>query len=91
MDKELAVKWIEALRSGKYKQGRSRLKHAGRHCCLGVLCEVAGYKIKRHDVDLCLTPLSEKLPKSIESDCIDLNDSDRASFAEIADFLEANL
>lgn len=91
MDKELAVKWIEALRSGKYKQGRSRLKHSGRYCCLGVLCEVAGYTPKRHDVDLCLTPLSEKLPKSIESDCIYMNDSKRKSFAEIADYIEANL
>lgn len=39
--------WIAALRSGKYKQGRAKLKQrdvAGEqtYCCLGVLCEVAG-------------------------------------------------
>lgn len=36
--------WVEALRSGKYKQGQSRLKYTRdgkvKHCCLGVLCEV---------------------------------------------------
>lgn len=37
--------WIKALRSNKYKQGRSQLKRGRdkdvRYCCLGVLCEVA--------------------------------------------------
>lgn len=38
-------KWITALRSGKYKQGKGQLmlvEDSGiEHCCLGVLCEVA--------------------------------------------------
>ena len=36
--------WVEALRSGKYKQGRLALydKHNESYCCLGVLCKVAG-------------------------------------------------
>lgn len=33
--------WIEALRSGRYPQGRSFLNRDGRFCCLGVLCELA--------------------------------------------------
>ena len=33
--------WVKALRSGKYKQGRNALCHAGRYCCLGVLCDIA--------------------------------------------------
>ncbi|MFI6737419.1 hypothetical protein ACIBI9_31220 [Nonomuraea sp. NPDC050451] len=38
--------WLTALRSEKYSQGRSALKitsPAGetKHCCLGVLCEIA--------------------------------------------------
>lgn len=36
-------KWTDALRSGKYKQCKKQLRNAGRHCCLGVLCEVRGY------------------------------------------------
>lgn len=41
--------WTDALRSGRYKQGFSRLiqyyKEEGepRYCALGVLCEVMGY------------------------------------------------
>src|SRR4051812_8813302 len=43
---EVAKKWVDALRSGKFKQGRSSLtqKHPDgtlTHCCLGVLCELA--------------------------------------------------
>lgn len=32
--------WINALRSGKYKQGRSKLRHDDHFCCLGVLCDL---------------------------------------------------
>jgi hypothetical protein len=37
--------WVEALRSGEYKQTRGKLKHQTEdggleHCCLGVLCEI---------------------------------------------------
>jgi|SRR6266853_268140 len=41
MNKEIKARWIEALRSGKYKQGRSFLKIKEGFCCLGVLCELA--------------------------------------------------
>lgn len=33
--------WVDALRSGKYKQGLKRLRDGEKHCCLGVLCELA--------------------------------------------------
>lgn len=32
--------WVEALRSGKYEQGREYLCADGLYCCLGVACEV---------------------------------------------------
>jgi hypothetical protein len=32
---------VEALRSGKYRQGRNKLQSLnGRYCCLGVLCDL---------------------------------------------------
>jgi hypothetical protein len=44
MKKEIAEKWVEALRSGKFNQGRNYLKRTtgeeATHCCLGVLCEL---------------------------------------------------
>lgn len=39
-----AKKWVAALRSGEYKQGKNALtrttKNGERHCCLGVACDL---------------------------------------------------
>lgn len=38
---EIQAKWLVALRSGKYKQGRASLRNINdEFCCLGVLCDV---------------------------------------------------
>ena len=34
--------WVDALRSGKYSQGRGSLHYEDSYCCLGVLCDVSG-------------------------------------------------
>jgi trans-aconitate methyltransferase len=34
-------RWVEALRSGDYVQGKGALAQDGKYCCLGVACEVA--------------------------------------------------
>lgn len=43
--KEVRKLWVEALESGKYKQGKMCLKRTDeegdRYCCLGVLCDLA--------------------------------------------------
>ncbi len=37
-----AKKWVEALKSGEFEQGKHCLASAdGKYCCLGVACEVA--------------------------------------------------
>ena len=42
MKKSVAMKWIKALRSGKYTQTSDRLKgDNGSYCCLGVLCDIS--------------------------------------------------
>lgn len=42
---ELIEKWLEALESGKYKQGKECLvredEKGRRYCCLGVVCLIA--------------------------------------------------
>ena len=57
MEKKKAMKWVKALRSGKFKQIKGSLialnndKPTG-YCCLGVLCEVSGIPLnhfKIHD------------------------------------------
>lgn len=42
MKKAVAKVWVEALRSGKYEQGKGALKQDNKYCCLGVLCELSG-------------------------------------------------
>lgn len=41
MDQHVKALWLDALRSGKYKQGQGRLRLDNEYCCLGVLCELA--------------------------------------------------
>lgn len=39
---EAVKKWVKALRSGEYKQGKNYLKNIDRtFCCLGVACAIA--------------------------------------------------
>lgn len=40
MPNEPARLWVEALRSGQYRQGHSALRNDDAYCCLGVACEV---------------------------------------------------
>jgi len=46
LDPEFKAKWVTALRSGKYEQGRSKLAHKEdgyiTYCCLGVACIIEG-------------------------------------------------
>lgn len=74
MKKEIADKWVEALRSGKYKQTKKVLSETTNdgafHCCLGVLCELAleeidleikflsGTGIKKYDNSVDVLPTS---------------------------------
>lgn len=58
INKELVRQWVEALRSGKYKQGRSALRNIDNEfCCLGVLCEISkdtlniDWELGLHDID----------------------------------------
>lgn len=41
MNKKIKAKWLEALRSGDYKQGKGQLRNEKNNfCCLGVLCNL---------------------------------------------------
>ena len=41
MKSEIKKQWVEALRSGRYWQGNTLLRHRRHFCCLGVLCDLA--------------------------------------------------
>ena len=40
MKTEIKQKWVEALRSGEYSQGKFKLYDGINYCCLGVLCQL---------------------------------------------------
>lgn len=58
MDEVVKTKWVAALRSGEYQQGRGYLNRTDdegtKYCCLGVLCEIAraeGLELDVHFAD----------------------------------------
>lgn len=102
MDAELKPMWVEALRGGKYKQGKSSLCSFGRFCCLGVLADVAGAvwvdgdhphqngeSIRSADGDWLKDGFAG-LSRLEQRRLAGMNDSG-SSFSEIADYIEANL
>jgi len=99
MDKELKAKWVEALRSGEYQQCVGTLHDGVGYCCMGVLLEVAGMN---RDHPHTLTASQEKRVglwgepyHNARLECMNDGKGDfvgnRHTFAEIADWIEANL
>jgi hypothetical protein len=38
---EIGTEWVDALRSGDYKQTQETLRSGDSFCCLGVLCDIS--------------------------------------------------
>lgn len=95
MTKTLKTKWLAALRSGKYKQGRCALKEDGKFCCLGVLNDIAGarqnYKFADERAKVCLVDGDYRAAQKAEDILIDLNDRKKFTFKRIAVWVENNL
>jgi hypothetical protein len=103
VEDDLRKRWIAALRSGQYKQGRERLRRADNtFCCLGVLSDVADSS-KWHRPEGCgyyiygefnggIPPREILQRAGIDPGygrLIEMNDSNSKTFAEIADYLES--
>ena len=104
MDKELKGKWLTALRSGEYRQTVGILRRTGAdgpyYCCIGVLLTVAGKPCKGTTIrgdQQEEVGLDDAHRLRLEN----LNDGkvhpeanprgERHSFAQIADYIEANI
>lgn len=87
LDSEQKTIWLNALRSGKYLQGKGQLQFEGinSYCCLGVFQEVCSIENR----DGCYLP-HKVIPDSIQIDLATMNDSGK-SFEEIANYIEINL
>lgn len=69
--------WVRALRSGKYHWGKEQLHPTDdKHCCLGVLCEVA---IKQ-GVITSYNPHTSYLPTAVKK-WVGLNSTNRDFYA----------
>lgn len=83
MNPEIKQLWLEALRSGEYRQGRGYLRRLNDdrsegYCCLGVLCDIYAKTTKNGTWDTVYrygttfavnvdSPESTDLPKSVQN------------------------
>lgn len=93
---DLKAQWLEALRSGNYKQGLGQLFHVntGTYCCLGVLNEVGQLGCNPnfgHIMEGNAYVFHPVLKESTQRQLADFNDKRRWTFAAIADYIEANI
>jgi len=73
MKKKIATKWIEALRSGKYKKTTGCLKRVENHeqekfCALGVLCDIYQKESEEPLAENKRTPTAKKTKVSIDGE-----------------------
>ena len=99
MNADIKAKWLEALRSGNYRQGYNELRCRNRHCALGVLCDIIdpdGWKEPDYALHRGMFSTKGHVPMEADLKPRDLreistrNDAGK-TFAEIADYIEANL
>ena len=107
MKPEIAKLWVAALRSGKYKQGRGRLRRGDSFCCLGVLCDLSklsewksgGYYGSADEARAMHPPVSVLEWAGLRSESgkfgrrhyLSNMNDERFTFAAIADTIEANV
>ena len=94
IDPKLKKKWVKALLSGDYAQGRRQLydKKSDTHCCLGVLARVMGYSDDQLDGRAMLSSLEEvPLSKKMEVEFVYMNDGHEMPFDLIAGFINEYL
>lgn len=104
MDKKLPKafknKWVKALRSGKYKQGRKLLRNSidNTYCCLGVAAEIAGcYRIKGGWIEskkgmrgISKVPKMLRGESTIPTQLANMNDNGK-TFRQIATYIDKKL
>lgn len=100
LPKEFASKWVEALRCGEYQQTTGVLKDYVNgicHCGNGVGYEANGYEIVKEASIMFNGKVASgfesglPIPLELFEAVVDMNDTKRKSFDEIADWIEENV
>lgn len=89
--KEQKEKWLIALRSGEYEQGRLWMEKDGKYCCLGVLNKACHLDLEVESVEIGYSTIEDMLGAKNMYKCITMNDVDNKSFSEIADWIQENI
>jgi len=101
MKKAIMERWVEALRSGEFKQTKKQLKHGKGYCCLGVLCRIHAREHNKRFSKNKYLGVSQVLPRKVmnwaklkdNNSFITVNKSDnpyRETLAECNDRLDYN-
>ncbi len=99
LTKKVKNQWLEALRSGKYKQGKGKLIKATNsgfsYCCLGVLQAITGLEIVNSELLTNKKDISCSCVKGLSTDMQDnlasYNDKEDKSFDWIANWIDKNI
>lgn len=87
LPKEFATKWVEALRSGKYKQTKGNYIDGECFCAVGL-----GFKINNWEVMPGHIQFMDRVIKiGLECKIMELNDEFNYEFPEIAAWIEQNV
>ena len=103
MKADIKTRWVEALRSGHYKQGKGQLRPTSdSYCCLGVLCDIMNpegwtlddglYIFEDRFFGVLSPELRSKtgVNQKIHSTVMDMNDIEKKPFKEIAQWIQEN-
>lgn len=101
MNEVVKLKWVNALRSGHYKQGFGQLKNSkDEYCCLGVLCDIYAITyatsfnegnnimpVEKITNWAGLESRQKVIYKNQNRHLADINDDEKLSFKEIAEII----
>jgi hypothetical protein len=90
IDSDLKERWVAALRSGDYEQGKDTLKSDNKFCCLGVLLDIHDSECWDRKIECDKYDSLYRLGLDAEqvSKCISMNDTRSMSFSKIAKVIE---
>jgi hypothetical protein len=104
MNPTVKAAWLAALRSGEYEQGRGRLRVGDTYCCLGVLADLyySGQWERSKKLKMWVAGGKAGYPPTDVREWADLdghairklaemNDQGKATFKEIAAYIEREL
>lgn len=99
MNPEIKQKWVEALRSGRYKQEKGALlvqaSGGAGYCCMGVLCEIVDglppFKGQVFPTETTWKTCGGLELMGLENTLSLMNDQEGKTFPEIAQWIEENL